>query len=283
MKIGAMVESFRLGVEGGLKAAAELGVDGVQIYATGGEMHPDNLKAAGRQQLRAKLAGLKLELAALCGDFGGHGFQVEAENGKRIADSKKVVDLAVDMGCRVVTTHIGVVPAQASHPRYAIMAKACAELGEYAAKRGVTFAIETGPEPATALKAFLDKIGLPKGMGVNFDPANLVMVCRENIPEAVKKLAPYIVHTHAKDGVNLKPVDPEMLYGVFAGDAHPGFKWDECIREVPLGEGGVNFPTYLKALGKAGFDGYLTIEREGGQDPAKNIRDAVEFLRRLLR
>jgi sugar phosphate isomerase/epimerase len=278
MKIGAMVESFRLGLDGGLKAAAELGVDGVQIYATGGEMHPDNMNATARTGLLRKLEGLKLELVALCGDFGGHGFQVEEENVKRIADSKKVVDLAVDLHCKVVTTHIGVVPAKASHPRYRIMAKACKELGQYAAKRGVTFAIETGPEPAVVLKAFLDDIGLPTGMGVNFDPANLVMVCRENIPEAVKALAPYIVHTHAKDGVNVQPVDPEKLYG-----GAPGIRWEDYIREVPLGEGGVNFPTYLRALSKAGFDGYLTIEREGGADPAKNIREAVTFLRKLLK
>ena len=282
MKIGAMVESFRLGVDEGLKAASELGAEGVQIYATGGEMHPDNMGAAARKDLRRKLEDLKLELAALCGDFGGHGFQIEAENAKRIADSKKVVNLAVDLECHVVTTHIGVVPAKSSHPRYRVMAKACEELGRYAAGRGVTFAIETGPEPAQVLKTFLDDIGLPKGMGVNFDPANLVMVCQEDIPAAVRALSRYIVHTHAKDGVNLKPVDAEKLYGVFAGDADPNFNADDYIREVPLGEGGVNFPTYLKALKTSGFDGYLTIEREGGADPAKNIREAVGFLRQLM-
>jgi hypothetical protein len=38
-KIGVMVESFRKGLDGGLKAAAEVGADGVQIYATSGETH----------------------------------------------------------------------------------------------------------------------------------------------------------------------------------------------------------------------------------------------------
>jgi sugar phosphate isomerase/epimerase len=73
MKIGAMVESFRAGLVGGLEAAAEVGADGVQIYATSGEMHPDNMNAAARKELRKRLADLGLELAALCGDFGGHG------------------------------------------------------------------------------------------------------------------------------------------------------------------------------------------------------------------
>jgi sugar phosphate isomerase/epimerase len=280
MKIGAMVESFQLGLEGGLKAAAAVGVAGVQIYATGGEMHPDTLKGAARGALRRRIKDLGLEIAALCGDFGGHGFQVAADNPKRIEDSRKVLDLAVDLGCSVVTTHIGVVPAKATHPRYLVLAKACEQLGRAAAKTGVAFAIETGPEPAVDLRAFLDDLNVGPGLGVNFDPANLVMVCRENIPEAVKTLAPFIVHTHAKDGLNLKPVDPAVLYG--AEEAPPGYKWNDYISEVPLGKGQVPFAAYLAALRKAKYDGYLTIEREVGKNPKKDIEEAVTFLKALL-
>ncbi len=280
MKIGAMVESFRMGLEGGLRAAAELGVDGVQIYATHGDMHPDNLKGAARTALRRRIKDLGLEIAALCGDFGGHGFQAAEGNPQRIEDSRKVLDLAVELGCPVVTTHIGVVPDRADHPRYVILAKACEKLGRHAAATGVALAIETGPEPAAVLRAFLDDLSAGPGLGVNFDPANLVMVCRENIPEAVKTLAPFIVHTHAKDGLNLKPVDPAVLYG--AEESPPGFKWSDYIAEVPLGKGQVPFPAYLAALRQAKYDGYLTIEREVGRDPQRDIAEAAEFLRELL-
>lgn len=279
MKIGAMVESFHLGIEGGLRAAASLKVDGVQIYATSGDMHPAQLKGRKRAEFRRLLDSLSLEISALCGDFGGHGFQVADENRKRIEDSKLVLDLAVELGCRVVTTHIGVVPAERSVPRYSVMAKACEQLGSFAEKIGGVFAIETGPEPASVLRAFLDDIGIRGGMGVNFDPANLAMVIAEDIPAAVRTLAPYIVHTHAKDGLNLKPVDPDKLYGTFAGESHEGFNWADHIREVPLGEGQVNFDTYLPALRDAGFDGYLTIEREVGDNPRADIEKAVVFLR----
>ena len=281
MKIGVMVESFRLGLEGGLKAAAEVGADGVQMYATG-EQHPDKLDASARADLKKTLADLDLEMAAVCGDFGGHGFAVAADNPQRVEDSRKVVDLTVELGCKVVTTHIGVVPPDPSHPRYAVMAGACRQLAEYGKAAGVTFAIETGPETAIVLKKFIDHIGIPEGLGVNFDPANLVMVCREDIPRAVELLGPYTVHTHAKDGVNLKPVDPEQLYGAFTGEASEDFKWTDYIKEVPLGEGDVNFETYLPALRKAGFDGYLTIEREVGDDPRRDIEQAVVFLKGLL-
>lgn len=281
MKIGVMVESFRLGLDGGLQAAADLGADGVQIYATHDAMHPANLTATARAKLRQRIASLGLEISALCGDFGGHGFQIAEDNPKRIEDAQRVVDLAVDLGCRIVTTHIGVVPAKATHPRYVIMAKACEKLGRFAGEAGVAFAIETGPEPAAVLRAFLDDLNVGSGLGVNFDPANLVMVCREDIPQAVQTLASYIVHTHAKDGINLKPVDPEVLYGSFIKPV-PGFCCTDYIAEVPLGKGQVPFEAYLAALGQAGYDGYLTIEREVGQNPKQDIEEAVSFLKTLI-
>ncbi len=281
MKIGVMVESFRLGLDGGLRAAAALKADGVQIYATSGETHPDALKGAARAALRHRLADLGLEIAALCADFGGHGFQVEADNPKRIEDSRKVLDLAVELGGRVATTHIGVIPSSARHPRYAVMARACARLGRAATDAGAVFAIETGPEPAAVLRAFLDDVAAGPGLGVNFDPANLVMVCRENIPAAVAALAPFIVHTHAKDGISLKPVDAEALYGAFV-EPVPGFQAGDYIAEVPLGRGQVPFDRYLSALRQAGYDGYLTIEREVGLDPQADIAQAMAFLRARL-
>lgn len=283
MKIGVMVESFRAGLDGGLVAAKELGADGVQIYVTSGETHPDNLKGSARAALRRRIEQMPLELAAVCVDFGGHGFTHAEGNPKRIDDSRRAMELAMDLGCNVVTTHIGVVPQDRSHPRYGVLAGACEQLGKAAESAGSTFAIETGPEPADVLRGFLDDIGMEKGLGVNFDPANLVMVTREDIPKAVETLGPYIVHTHAKDGVNLKPVDAEKLYGSFAEGGIEGFHAADYVREVPLGQGDVDFETYIPALLKAGYDGYLTIEREVGENPRSDIELAVTFLRDLLK
>ena len=282
MKVGVMVESFRRGLDGGLQAAADLGADGVQVFATTGEVRPDRLDARARAALRRRLADMNLELAALCGDFGGHGFAHEPDNARRVDDSKRVMDLALDLGCAVVTTHVGVIPADRAHPRYAVIARACEALGRYGESVGAAFAIETGPEPAAVLRDFLDDLAVPRGLGTNFDPANLVMVIGEDIPAAVDALGPTIVHTHAKDGLNLKPVDAEVLYDAFARGGIQGFHATDYIREVPLGEGKVGFPSYLAALRRQGFDGYLTIEREVGDQPHRDIQQAVAFLRRLL-
>jgi len=275
-KIGVMVESFRTGLWKGLEEAASLGADGVQVYASGGETRFDKLDSAARAKLLKTAKSLKLEFSALCGDFGGNAFHCEAENAKRVEDSKRVMEMALELECKVVTTHAGVIPSDPKSERYSVMAKAFEELGKFASEVGGVFAIETGPEPAKTLAAFLKDLDIPGGVGANFDPANLAMVCREDIVGAVKTLAPWIVHTHAKDGVNFKPFNPENFYG----PSHlKGVDWNEYFKEVPLGKGAVDFPKYLKALKDSGYKGYLTVEREVGGTPRKDIAEAIEFLK----
>jgi len=283
-KIGVMSDGFRLAPRDGVRKAKEVGADGIQVSAVAGEISPEAMDQHTRGEFKAFCAGLGLEISALCGDLGGHGFQRADENVAKVERSKRIVDLAVDLGTAVVTTHIGVVPEDKRAPTYANLLAACRELGEYAARAGVTFAIETGPEKATTLKAFLDDVS-SKGIGVNLDPANLVMVTGDDPVRAVHTLKAYIVHTHAKDGVQLKPSDPVQVYGAFAEGGIEGLTMSDVgqlFKEVPLGQGGVPWDAYLKALADIGYTGYLTIEREVGEDPEKDIREAVQFLRARL-
>ena len=112
-------------------------------------------------------------------------------------------------------------------------------------------------------------------MAVNLDPANLVMVTGDDPVQAVHNLKDYIVHTHAKDGRKLYDLDPEIIYRVVEADpvTNPAFI------ELPLGEGDVPFEPYLKALDEIGYRGFLTIEREVGDDPTRDILAAVDYLK----
>jgi len=278
-KIGIMADGLRLPLREGIIKSRELGAEGIQLYATHGEMMPDNLSKEDRRELLKFIRAQGLVVSALCGDPGGHGFGVEEKNPARIALSKAIIDLALDLECNVVTTHIGVVPEKHDDPERLVMQKACRELGLYAGSKGASFAIETGPEPAERLRGFLDSLECDKGMGVNFDPANLVMVIGEDTVDSVNHLAPYIVHTHAKDGKQFKKPDPLVVYGI---SSHGGADMNDFFLETPLGEGGVDFPKYLDALEKAGFEGFLTIEREVGDRPEEDIGAAVRFLRNII-
>jgi len=268
--IGVRSNNFRLPLRESIAKAAELGCRGIQLQATDGETAAENMDKAARKELLAYTQSLGLEFSALCGDFGGHGFMNPAENPERIERSKRVMEMALDLGCNIVTTHIGVVPQDSSIARYAVMHDACEKLGAIGAELGCTFAIETGPEPSHILRAFLDSLS-SKGMGVNLDPANLAMVIGEDIPNAVRNLAPYIVHTHAKDGKMLIKTKPEIIYGAFdESQLETGIQGVQYFLETPLGQGNVPFEAYCAALDEIGYHGYLCIEREVGGNPARS-------------
>jgi sugar phosphate isomerase/epimerase len=192
------------------------------------------------------------------------------------------MELAKEFKSDIVTTHIGVIPGDENHPRWTVLAEACASLGRFAQDMDSYFAIETGPEKAVVLRRFLDTIG-SKGLAVNYDPANLVMVTGDDPMEGVRVLKDYIVHTHAKDGIMLKQTDPEIIYNFFAEGGIEDINLRDYFLETPLGEGGVDFASYLKELGEAGFNGFLTIEREVGESPEADIKLAVSFLKRLMK
>ena len=280
MKIGVITDCFKLPLAEGIKLAGELGLNGIQVYATTGEFSPETLTPEAKVLYKQLLRENNLEISALCGDMGGHGFQNACDNAVRIEKTKAIIDLAVEFGAKVVTTHIGVIPADKNHPRYQVMVDALTACGLYAKERGVTLAIETGPESAATLLQFVEDT--QGGVGVNLDPANFVMVTDQDPVEAVKLLGKYIVHTHAKDGVMLRKTDPEVIYDHFATGGIEALNVADYFLETPLGEGKVDFEAYIAALREAGFDGYLTIERETGADPVADIRLAKSVLDGLL-
>jgi len=113
------------------------------------------------------------------------------------------------------------------------------------------------------LAAFLQDVNR-KNLKINFDPANLILYgSGEPIP-ALKKLAPYVVSVHCKDGD--WPAAPGAL-GV----------------ERPLGKGAVGIPAFVQALKEIGFQSTLNVEREC-EDQSERWRDigqAVRLLRSL--
>lgn len=260
LSIGVILDSFRKPFPEAMDIAQKLGVQGLQVYVTKGEMAPENLVGQKRREFLRMVKDHGLVISALCGDL-GHGFDKPDLNPGLIERSKLILDMARELETDIVTTHIGVVPDDKNDPRYQIMLDACGELAAYADQLGAHFAIETGPETAVVLREFLDNLH-STGVAVNLDPANLVMLKGDDPVQAVHTLAPYIVHTHAKDGVMLN----EKVDG-------------RAYLELPLGKGGVPWDGYLQALKDIGFGGFLTIEREVGDDPTADIAMAVDFLK----
>lgn len=285
MKIGVIAELLRKPLNEALDFAGQvMKVDGVQIYCNRykeGDINFSDCSAAELQDLQARCKANNLVISAVCADGLPGSFQVEGEEiRQRVATTKVIIDNAATLGVKVITTHIGHIPESPQDPVYPTMVKYVKELAEYAAGKGCVFAIETGPELADVLKRFILDVD-SKGVGVNLDPANLRGVSCEDPVYAVETLAPYIVHTHAKDAVNLYVGSAAKFYSLRNPDGSvreisaraAGFK------EVPLGQGMVPWDEYIAALKKIGYDGFLTIERECGEDPVGDITMAVNFLK----
>lgn len=280
MKIGVIIDSFRQDFKSSVESAKAVGADGVQIGAQFLVGRRDEL-LSGKGEAMVSISEAKkilndtgIEVSAICGDFGCAMYYTRD---RRLIDvEKRLLEMAKELGTNIVTTHIGVVPETKNCMQYESMHQVCLELAEYAKSMGGHFAVETGPEKSELLLDFLRDLG-SDGVAVNLDPANLVMCAGDDPVNAVRNLKDYIVHTHAKDGIQLRKFDTKALYS-------PYYYGIEKItgagnfEEVPLGKGGVNFDTYLPALREIGFDGYLTIERECGDTPAKDIAEAVKFL-----
>lgn len=291
MKIGVILDSFRLPFFEALTAASKLGVEGIQFYARSllpaGTPGDFNLLEADDDSIAACKKACDeagLVITAVCGDVFELSFQVEKETMLRAEALKNVVDRAHKLGVGIITTHIGHVPESTEDPVFDVMVKGVREAAEYAASKGCCFAIETGPELACVLKNFIETVNSP-GLKVNLDPANLRGVSGEDPVFAAETLGPYIVHTHGKDAIMTHPGSAASFYKLRNTDgsyrkiaARPaGFQ------EVPLGEGQVPWEPYIAALKKAGFDGFITIERECGDDPAADIAAAVDFLKARIK
>ncbi len=189
------------------------------------------------------------------------GFLSEARRPARIELTKKIIDFAAIVGAPAVAAHIGFVPEDASDPRYVQLIETVRELCDACAARGLKFSMETGQETAEDMREFITTVNRPN-LGVNFDPANMILYGKDRPIEAVGILAPWIVSVHCKDGT--WPTAEGMLGS-----------------ETPLGEGQVDIPAFIAKLKEIGYTGPLTIEREAGDDRIGDITRGKALLESL--
>ena len=169
----------------------------------------------------------------------------------------KACALTKDLGVTYISMHVGFLDH--TDPEYAKkFYDRVRFLGDAAKAAGVTLLMETGQESAEDLKHFLVTLNHPNVM-LNFDPANMILYNKDEPIEALKILAPWIRHVHAKDAVRTK------VTGTWGS-------------EVPWGDGEVNVFAFLNALRALGFEGTLAIEREAGTQRVKDITQAVRRL-----
>jgi sugar phosphate isomerase/epimerase len=226
-------------------------------------------------RLRGALDSFKIEATSLVS--GGPGPEIydfyqgpltiglvpRASRDARIAQIKKTSDFAKLCGVPAVQTHCGFISENPNEAIYKETVEAIRNVAAYCKQNGQNFRCETGQEtPITLFRAIQD-VGLDN-VGVNFDAANLILYGKANPVDALDVLGPLVQGVHAKDG--LYPTDAKQLG-----------------REVPIGQGKVNFPAFIRRLKEVGYRGPLTIEREiSGPQQTEDVRAAKAYLEKLV-
>jgi L-ribulose-5-phosphate 3-epimerase len=161
------------------------------------------------------------------------------------------VALAKQLGLKLITFHAGFLPHDERDPNFAKLKQRLSEVAELFGAHGIALGLETGQETAAELHAFLQKLNRPN-LGVNFDPANMLLYDKGNPIEALRTLGPWIRQVHIKDARRTKV---------------PG-TWGE---EVVAGTGEVNWRAFFTTLQQVGFQGDLCVEREAGDQRVADI------------
>jgi sugar phosphate isomerase/epimerase len=189
------------------------------------------------------------------------GIAPDATWGQNWKNIQATVALAQKLGLKLVTFHAGFLPHEAADPRSAKLRQRLLEIADAFAARNIRLALETGQETAAVLLDFLQKLTRPN-VGVNFDPANMILYDKGNPIEALRTLGPWIRQVHIKDARRTQV---------------PG-TWGE---EVVAGSGEVDWRAFFSALDQAAFDGDLCIEREAGNQRVGDIRAARVLVEKL--
>jgi L-ribulose-5-phosphate 3-epimerase len=173
---------------------------------------------------------------------------------------KQIAQIAADLRLLLVTFHAGFLPHDESDPGFAKLTDRLRKVADIFAEKKIAIGLETGQETGETLATFLRK--LDRGnVGVNFDPANMILYEQGDPIPALRQLAPWLRQVHIKD----------------ARRTTKRGTWGE---EVAVGRGEVDWRKFFATLDELQFDGYCCIEREAGNQRVADIKTAKEFVLR---
>ncbi len=258
LKIGAHLESFGLPLRRALAEAQRMGVAGVQLDAVG-DLSPANLSQSGRRDLRNLLRAHNLELAAI-GCPLRRGLDEAEDQQPRLERVRDVMALSFDLGPRLVLVQAGPVPEDVESPHGRLMSESLRNLGPHGDRTGTTLALETGLESGSTLAAFLKRFD-SGSLRVDLDPANLLLHGFDPY-ESARELHGLIAHARARDARRTST--------------------SRGSQEVPLGHGDIDWMRWLATLEEVEYRGWLTVDRESGDNRVADVAAGVAFLRRFI-
>jgi sugar phosphate isomerase/epimerase len=270
----------RLSLEDFLQRAQTLGFGAVMLVAKRPHLSVLDYDAEARRRLRRQIEQLGLRVACLASytDFcmGSDRPDIPARE-MQMLYVRELCRMARDLDCGLIRVFTGFDYAGASFDQQWGWCVSCLrECARDAAPLGVTIGVQNHHDTAGYYESLFDllqEIGEPncKAMFDAWAPA----LHGTDLAAAVKKMAPYIVHTTVADYVR-RPrfrYQPNLVNYVRETDV---------IRAVPMGEGFIDYRSFFKALQETGFDGYVAYEMcsylRGGGSEANLDHCARKFL-----
>ncbi len=168
--------------------------------------------------------------------------------------------MAARLGLKLVTFHAGFIPHERGAER-TLMIERLRRVIDAFDDRGVRVGFETGQETSAILLDALDDLARPH-VGVNFDPANMILYAMGDPIESLRALMARTVQVHIKDA---------------NATTTPG-TWGN---EVCAGDGQVRWDEFFKVLREGGSSVDRFIEREAGGSRIEDVKSAAELVRRL--
>ncbi len=258
MKIGVNLDALGLPMRQALPAVARMGVTGLQLSAAG-DLSPERLTDTGRRELRNLLKTYDLNLTALFCPL-RHSIDEVQNQQQRIEHVQRIMDLAFEMGPRLVIVQCPMLPAENEVERSRLLREALLALGLYGDRCGTLVALEIGFDATEAVRDYLNTFDVGS-LGVNYDPANLLMHGHDPV-KSVMPLAGRVLHLHARDARKASV--------------------SRSAAEVPLGAGDIEWMGLMGALTAIEYRGWVVIDRESGNAKAADIVDGVSFLKRVI-
>jgi sugar phosphate isomerase/epimerase len=252
---------------------ADAGVDGIEFSGSLAGNRTEALKRASALRKRCEKLGLSIPSFCVPAEL------LAAPNEQRhVVDRLKVeVEVAEALGVRSMRHDV---TRGKDAKSFASVLKAVVppirEIADYAQARGVKTSLENHGfymQASSRVKKLIDTVA-HKNFGLTIDLGNFLCV-NENPTTATRRLAKYVIMAHAKD-FHVKPKSAMPPTGWFATPTKI------ALRGAIAGHGVLDLPAQIKLLKNAGYNGFLSLEFEGMEEPTTAIKLGLDYLRAIL-
>ncbi len=266
-----------------ISLAKDIGFDGIEFA----EIHPQNEKKKASYASLLREESEKRGLPIINYAVGANFLKDENDGGK--AEVERLfseIDIAEIMGCRLMRHDIAYGYEKSDKRQLGfenalpLFIKCCNEASDYAAAKGIKTMSEnhgTFCQESLRMEKIVTGVHNPN-YGILLDMGNFL--CADDDPaKAFGRLVPYCFHVHAKD------------FHIKSGDSLPpqdGFfctRGGNYLRGAIIGHGEVPVFQCLKILKDYGYDGYITVEFEGLEDPKLGVKyglNTLKYMQKLL-